>query len=145
MRDEITSAQQRDPKMPKMIEDVQNGGLPGFIIYDGTLRFRSRLCVPEGDSLRERIMSEAHASAYTVHPSANKMYHDLREHYWWSRMKKDISDYVAKCLTCQQVKIEHQRPAGKIQPLEISVWKWEEVTMDFVVGLPVTTGGYDSI
>ena len=46
---------------------------------------------------------------------------------------------------CQQVKIEHQRLVGKIQPLEILVWKWEEVIMDFVVGLPTTTGGYDSI
>ena len=107
--------------MLKMIEDVQNGGLSGFSVYDGTLRFGSRLCVPEGDGLRERIMTEAHTSAYTVHPGANKMYQDLREHYWWSGMKKDISDYVAKCLTCQQVKIEHQRPAGKIQPLEIPV------------------------
>ena len=60
-------------------------------------------------------------------------------------MKSDIVEYVSKCLTCQQVKAEHQRPAGLLQPLRIPEWKWEDITMDFVVGLPRTTGLYDSI
>ena len=53
-------------------------------------------------------------------------------------MKKDIAGYVSRCLTYQQVKAEHQRPAGLLQPLPILEWKWEHVTMDFVVGLLVT-------
>ena len=60
-------------------------------------------------------------------------------------MKKDIADYVAKCLTYQQVKAEHQKPSGKLQPLPIPEWKWERITMDFVVGLPRSRDGYDSI
>ena len=60
-------------------------------------------------------------------------------------MKRDVSDFVDRCLTCQQVKIEHQRPVDEIQPLKISIWKWEEVTMDFVVGLLVTISEYDLI
>ena len=60
-------------------------------------------------------------------------------------MKNDIAVFVSKCLTCQQVKAEHQRPAGLLQPLPIPQWKWEDVTMDFVVGLPRTPEGYDSI
>ena len=103
------------------------------------------MCVSAIDDLKNRIMTEAHTSAYSIHPGANKMYQDLRLHYWWNGIKREVSDFVARCLTCQQVKIEHQRPTGKIQPLEIPVWKWEEVTMDFVVGLPTTTSGYDSI
>ena len=57
----------------------------------------------------------------------------------------DVIEYVAKCLTCQQVKAEHQRPRGLLQPLNILEWKWEEVTMDFVSGLPRSSEGYDSI
>ena len=60
-------------------------------------------------------------------------------------MKKDIVDYVSRCLTCQQVKAEHQRPAGLLQPLPIPEWKWEHVTMDFVVGLPATQKGYNGV
>ena len=51
-------------------------------------------------------------------------------------MKRDVVKYVARSLTCQQVKAEHQRPSGMLQSLDIPEWKWEEVTTDFVSGLP---------
>ena len=54
-------------------------------------------------------------------------------------------EYVALCDTCQRVKAEHQRPAGLLQPMNIPEWKWDEVGMDFIVGLPRTQRGYDSI
>jgi hypothetical protein len=60
-------------------------------------------------------------------------------------MKRDVTEYVALCDTCQQVKAEHQRPAGLLQPLKIPEWKWEEIEMNFIVGLPCTQAGYDSI
>ena len=60
-------------------------------------------------------------------------------------MKKDVVKYVAKCLTCQQVKAEHQKPGGLLQPLEIPKWKWEQIAMDFISGLPRTVKGHDSI
>ena len=60
-------------------------------------------------------------------------------------MKRSVAEYVAICNTCQRVKAEHQRPAGLLQPLKIPEWKWEEITMDFVVGLPRTQQGYNSI
>ena len=78
-----------------------------------------RLCVPNVDCLRELILQEAHSSRYSIHPGAAKMYQDLRQHYWWRRMKKDIVEFVAWCLNYQQVKYEHQRPAGLLQRLEI--------------------------
>ena len=145
LKEEIAVAQQQDPEILTLMQAVSGGKAPGFSVTDGILYFGSRICVPAVDVLKNRILSEAHTSAYTVHPGANKMYQDLRGYYWWSGMKRDVTDFVAKCLTCQQVKIEHQKPAGKLQPLDIPLWKWEEISMDFVVGLPVTTGGYDSI
>ena len=71
------------------------------------------------DNLREKILEEAHFAAYSIHPCATKMYHSIKDLYWWDGLKKDVVDYVAKCLTCQQVKAEHQKPSGKLQPLLI--------------------------
>ncbi|WVZ89419.1 hypothetical protein U9M48_035831 [Paspalum notatum var. saurae] len=73
------------------------------------------------------------------------MYHDLKERFWWYGMKRAMAEYVAVCDTCQRVKAEHQRLAGLLQPLKILEWKWEEINMDFIVGLPRTKKGYNSI
>ncbi|GJT33928.1 retrotransposable element Tf2 [Tanacetum coccineum] len=89
--------------------------------------------------------NEAHKSKYSVHLGADKMYYDLRDRYWWPGMKKDIAEYVSKCLTCLKVKAEHQRPSGLLQQPEIPVWKWEGIAMDFVTKLPRTSGGHDII
>ena len=92
----------------------------------------------EVKSIRESILREAHDSAYSIHPRSTKMYLDLRERYWWYKLKRDVAEYVAICDTCQRVKAEHQRPAGLLQPMKIPEWKWEEDGMDFIVGLPYT-------
>ena len=84
-------------------------------------------------------------SRYYIHPGATKMYHDLKQHFWWSRMKRDIVEFVAQCPNCQQVKYEHQRPGGTLQRMPIPEWKWERIAMDFVVGLPKSMGKYESI
>lgn len=73
------------------------------------------------------------------------MYRDLKEFYWWPGIKRDITEMVAKCLTCQQVKAEHQVPSGLLQPITIPEWKWDHVTMDFVSGLPMTPKKKDSV
>ena len=88
--------------------------------------------------MKENIMEEAHKAPYTIHPGTTKMYRSLRPHYWWVTMRNDVIDYVARCLTCQQVKIKHQALAGKLQPLLIPEWKWEGIAMDFIMGLPMT-------
>ena len=90
-------------------------------------------------------MNEAHNSPYAMHPGSTKMYHNMKMHYWWPGMKKEIAEYVARCLTCQQVKAEHQAPAGKLHSLSIPEWKWEKITMDFVIGFPRTFRKNDAI
>lgn len=73
------------------------------------------------------------------------MYQDLRQMFWWPGLKKEVNEFVLACLVCQKAKIEHQKPSGKLQPLEIPEWKWDSISMDFVVGLPRTPKGLDSI
>nr|GFA03210.1 retrotransposable element Tf2 [Tanacetum cinerariifolium] len=117
-----------------------------FRLDDDTVLWQdTKLVVPNDASLREALLKEAHSSPLSIHPGSTKMYHDLKQHFWWNGMKGDVAMFVSKCLICQQVKIEHQRASGLLQPLNIPVWKWEEISMDFVTGLPRTQRRHDAI
>ena len=118
---------------------LKKGKAPHFREDDqGTLWYKNRICVPDVKDLRKLIRSEAHDTTYSIHPGSTKMYYDLKERFWWYGMKRLVAEYVAIGDTCQRVKAEHQRPAGLLQPLKIPEWKWEEITMDFIVGLLLT-------
>ncbi|KAL0405562.1 UNVERIFIED_CONTAM: Transposon Tf2-11 polyprotein [Sesamum latifolium] len=146
LKDKIKDAQDNDPYLQKMKTKVQEGKNDQFVIQnDGTLLNEKRMCVPNVEELRTEIMHEAHYAPYAMHPGSTKMYRDLRPYYWWSTMKRDVAEFVAKCLTCQQVKAEHQAPAGKFHPLSIPEWKWEKITMNFVIGLPRTFRKHDAV
>ena len=95
--------------------------------------------------LRQRNLAKAHNSRYSIHPGVTKMYRDLREVYWWDGMKRDIVDFVSKCPDCQQIKVEHQKPGGMTQEIDIPTWKWDVINMDFITGLPRTRRQHDFI
>ena len=126
---------------------VQSGtGDKGWTIHtDGSLWDRGRVVVPQSTDLREEILKEFHCSRFSVHPGGTKMYQDLRRQYYWSGMKRHVWVFVRQCLTCQQVKVEHQKPAGLLHPLEVAEWKWEHATMDFVTHLPQTRQKHDAV
>ncbi|GJS79451.1 putative reverse transcriptase domain-containing protein [Tanacetum coccineum] len=90
---------------------------------NGTWYYLDRIWVRLMGDVRTIIIDEAHKSKYSVHPGDDKMYYDLEDMYWWSRMKKDIALYVSKCLTCLKIKAENQRPSGLLQQPEIPEWK----------------------
>jgi hypothetical protein len=112
---------------------------------EGVLWFNKRLVVPKDYKLRKRIMDEAHLSKFSIHPGSTKMYQDLKQNFWWTRMRREIAKYVSECDICQRVKASHLKTAGTLQPLTIPSWKWEDINMDFIVGLPNTSRRHDSI
>ena len=114
--------QGEDAEIASIRDRVQSGmGDEGWTIHaDGSLRYRGRVVVPQLTDLREEILGEFHCSRFAVHPGGTKMYHDLYHQYYWSGMKRHVGDFVRRCLTCQQVKAEHQRPARLLQPLEVA-------------------------
>jgi len=105
--DKIKEGQQKDPKLLKLSKKVEEGSTPNFTLKEGVLKYKRRLCVPKIDELRKELLKESHESTLSTHPDSTKMYRDLKSHYWWSGMKKDIAEFVAQCLTCQSVKTEH--------------------------------------
>ncbi|CAN6707754.1 unnamed protein product [Malus baccata var. baccata] len=112
---------------------------------DGMLMQENRMYVPNNEELKKEILDEAHCSAYAMHPGGTKMYHTIRSFYYWPGMKREIAEYVSRCIVCQQVKTERNKPFGWMQPLPILQWKWENITMDFVYKLPRTQNGFDGV
>ena len=136
----VIESQWQDAEIVSIRDQVQSGtGDEGWTVHaNGSLRYRGRVVVPHLTDLREEILREFHCSRFAVHPGGTKVYQDLRRQYYWSGMKRHIGDFVRRCLTCQQVKAEHQKSVGLLQPMEVAEWKWEHVTMDFVTHLPRT-------
>ena len=90
--DRIRELQNQDLNMIKLKREAESGQLKGFSVRaDGTVMMGHRLCVPDVRELKKEIMEEAHSSAYAMHPGSTKIYHTLREHYWWRGMKKDVA------------------------------------------------------
>ena len=112
---------------------------------DGFLYYRDQVYVPNDSELKKSILEKAHSGSFVIHPSSTKMYQDLKTSYRWSGMKKDVSDFVTKCMVCQRVKVKHQVPSGLLQPIRIPEWKLDRITMEFVVGLPLTRRKHDSV
>nr|GFC37933.1 putative reverse transcriptase domain, ribonuclease H-like domain, aspartic peptidase domain protein [Tanacetum cinerariifolium] len=115
------------------------------ILTDGTRCIKNLIWLPLFGNLRNFIMHESHKSKYSIHPSSDKMYQDLKKLYWWPNMKAIIAEYVGKCLTCSRVKTECQKPSGLLIQPKIPIWKWERITMDFVTKLPKTSNGHETI
>jgi hypothetical protein len=111
----------------------------------GILWFEDRLVVPKNRDLKKRILDEAHLSKFSMHLGSTNMYHDLKPLYWWTRMKREIAQYVSECDTCQRIKASQLKSASALQPVSIPSWKWDDISMNFIVGLPNTSRHHDSI
>ena len=141
----IIDTQKNDEELQKKLQMVRDGDETEFSVKEaGSLYFHNRLCVPDVKDLKKKLLFEAHNTVFTMHPGGNKMYQDLKQFYWWKGMKRDVTEYVSKCLTSQQVKAKHQVPTGLLNPLPIPQWKWDNITMDFVSGFPLTQQKNDS-
>ena len=106
---------------------------------------RGRVYIPNSGYLRKLVLQEMHNVPYAGHPGYQKTLTVVRKEYFWPGMKKDVVDYIAKCMECQRVKVEHKHRAGLLQPLPILEWKWEVVTIDFITKLPRSSSRHDSI
>jgi hypothetical protein len=126
--------QKGDPKVACFRKDAE-----------GTLWFKETLVVPKQEALKNKILEEGQTLRYSIHPGSTKMYHDPRQQFWWTGMKRKAACYVSECDTCRKVKANYMKPGGLLQPLSIPDRKWDNISMDFIMGLPMTTRKFDSI
>jgi hypothetical protein len=148
LRDEIIAAQNNDEGMDHIKRRIKEGD-PKVACFredaEGTLWFKEGLVVPRKEALKDMILHEAHTSWYSIHPGSTKIYHDLRQQFWWTRMKREAACYISECDTYWKVKADYMKPRGLLQPLGIPVWKWDDIIMDFIIGLPIIARKFDSI
>jgi hypothetical protein len=146
--DRIVTAQRNDEGIPIIKKKLAEGD-PKYTSFQkdhkDVIWFGRRLVVPVDPEIRNTIFDEAHMSKFSILPGSTKMYQDLKQNFLWSNMKVDIAKYVAKCDTFQRMKASHLKSAGVLQPLSIPMWKWDDISMDFIVGLPLTARKKDSI
>ncbi|KAK8934166.1 hypothetical protein KSP39_PZI014581 [Platanthera zijinensis] len=145
LADRIRQALAVDDVMKQLMDGVLDGSNSQFMLEDGLLRKDDRLCVPNVGNLREELLYEAHHTKYSIHPGSTKMYKDVKKLFWWPGLKKDVALYVARCQTCALVKAECQKPGGFLKSLPIPEWKFDDISMDFVHGLPRSQKGNDAI
>ena len=142
----VLEAQNNDEKIAAIVNHNREGKETEFTVNrDGFMYHRDWVFVPNDDELKKSILKEAHSGSFVMHLGSTKMYHDLKTSYWWSEMKRDVSEIVIKCMVCQKVKVEPQVPLGLFQPIRIPEWKWDQIIMDFVVGLLLTGRKHASI
>jgi hypothetical protein len=115
LREEIIAAQKNDEGMAHLRRRLLEGDLKVICFREdvkGILWFKDRLVVPKKESLKKKILDKAHTSRYSIHPRSTKMYHDLRQQSWWTRMKHWTTRYVSECDTCKKVKVDYMKPRG---------------------------------
>jgi hypothetical protein len=111
----IIDAQRNDEGMKHIHEKMEAGRANCFRRDNqGVVWFNNRIVVPKNDEIRQQILDEAHLSCYSIHLGSTKMYHDLKHHYWWTKMKIEITRYVARCDTCRRVKAIHMKNCWSI-------------------------------
>jgi hypothetical protein len=114
-----------------------------FVINDGYLFRANRLCIPAG-SVRLLLLQEAHGGGLMGHFGAKKTADVLVTHFFWPQLRRDVERFVSRCTTCQKAK-SRLNPHGLYMPLPVPSIPWADISMDFVLGLPRTKRGRDSI
>ena len=114
-----------------------------FYVSDGFLFKGKRLCVPR-TSLRVLLTHEAHGGGLMAHLAVDKTFKALKEHLFWPRMLRDVEKLCSECLECKRAKSRLQ-PHGLYMPLPVPSAPWTDISMDFVLGLPRSKSGKDSI
>jgi hypothetical protein len=102
---------------------------------NGLLLYKNRVYVPNDRELKLAILKEMHNVTYAGHPGYQKTVAAVKSHYFWPGMKKEVVEYIARCMECQKVKAEHRHPTGLLQPLPIPEWKWDDGNHGFYHGI----------
>ncbi|MCI14451.1 hypothetical protein A2U01_0035582, partial [Trifolium medium] len=139
--EQVRVALQNDNDMTKIKIKCNSGKAPvQYSIRDGLLYWKQRLVIPKNNDLLHKVLFEFHTSPIGGHAGITRTIARIKSQFYWHDMKQDITDYVQKCVVCQQAKTTNTSPAGLLQPLPIPTQVWEDIAMDFITGLHPSFG-----
>ncbi|VFQ96036.1 unnamed protein product [Cuscuta campestris] len=139
--EQIRAENSTQPDLLHLHQAHQRGTLqPPFSIVDGLLLYNTRLCIGADSPLRQVLLREYHDTPTAGHAGVHRTFFRLATSFYWPRMRSEVRAYVAACHTCQTTKFSTQPPGGLLQPLPVPQQIWEDVTMDFITGLPPSRG-----
>lgn len=139
--DELRSKLQGDVHLKQLMEERQNSSeAHQYTVRDGLLYWKDRLVIPSDDGTIQMILQEFHSSPIGGHAGITRTLARVKAQFYWPKMQEHIKAFVHKCLICQQAKVSNTLPAGLLQPLPITHQVWEDVAMDFIMGLPTSFG-----
>ena len=126
MLNQVIEAQKNDEKISAIVKHIGDDKETEFTVNEnGVFYYKDRVCVPDDNDLRKSILEQAHSGSFSIHPDSTKMYQDFKMSFRWSEMKRDVLEFITKCLVCQRVKAEHKVPFGLLQSIRILEWKWD--------------------
>lgn len=139
---ELLAEANSDPFIMKIKEDIMSNqkNHVGFSVVDGRLLYKGRTVIPRSASMIPILLKEYHDSVVGGHSGDLKTYLRVATDWFWPGMRKDVTKYVGSCAICQQNKSSNQNPAGLLEPLQLPLQVWDEITMDFIEGLPISKG-----
>ena len=123
---------------------IQSPNEQGYSLHQGIIRRNGVIWIGDNSALRTKLITALHDSAVGGHSGVHATYHRVKKMFWWKGLKNDVTQFVGQCQVCQQAKSERVHPLGLLQPLPIPTGAWEDVSMDFVEGLPKSEG-FDTI
>ena len=142
----IADATQRDVwfQNPSHVVNLLANPL-GFFQREGEDECDLRIVVPNDPELKRDLIFEHHDTLLSGHPGRDRTIESIERKFWWPTLRADVSDYVARCDSCQRNKPVTGKAAGMTMPLPIPSQPWESISMDFILGLPTTTKGHNAI
>jgi len=158
LKDEIKKAYSSDRETSSIIKSLANSDNSpsqkkyynftlddGFLWYQTKTDMKPRLVVPNNAKVKRTIIGEAHDTNYGGHPGYERTYLNLRDNWYWNKMTRSIKSYIADCESCSRNKPRLSKPPGHLEPLQIPQQRWRDISMDFILELPKTKKGFNSI
>ncbi|XP_035546606.1 uncharacterized protein LOC118348648 [Juglans regia] len=142
--EEIKQAAREDPYIQSKGRIATNQSNENYVWHNGLLRYKNKVIVPADPTLRNKLLHEMHDTKVGGHSGILRTYKKLGQQFYWPGMLKSVQEYIKCCEVCQKIKTETLAPAGLLQPLPIPCQVWDDITLDFIEGLP-TLQGKDTI
>ncbi|RLN03399.1 uncharacterized protein C2845_PM13G02930 [Panicum miliaceum] len=139
---EVLNSYTTDPKAQVLLAQlaIKSPDGHGFELHQGLIWCKGKIWIANNSALQTRLLAAFHASPIGGHSGTKATYHKLKHLFCWKGLKADVENYVKQCQICQQAKHEHIHPAGLLQPLPVPQGAWQDISMDFIEGLPVSEG-----